>query len=745
MRRFLYSLLIFHSLVCRALIAKPPTAFAMSSQNLKLTLQKKEDLKQILQKWAGDMHCSDICMLGAQIDTWVAHHAPHLHPLIQDLALFCQQQTKWRTDLEDGGGWRCARVHWRTDEGSKNDQLRRQLVSKIEVLVLEILRSATGRTCVGIFERVGTRGYLSDIDTAFIPHPRLAFEYRIAAKLIFDAFFCFYLGHTPAFLIDTECYLQQVGESLRTEQLLHTSLGRALFAQEQIQAALIKFRQSLKDCDKHWQKIGSSIVQKLKRNDPQKAIHFNQMLERIQLLHIAMHRDAHPISSLKRKTSGRDLFSFNDCALQCIYSRFLNPLQVQIQHLVRSLKRTKSVTARQELEQLIDQQRVQQALFGTLAESCTAEGYITQGAFRDVVTNRGGQYEHNLMLREMQLALDPMQLPRTKGEMALFPRYELSSPLDRFISSMENFFLFEAHLRFDSERSIAAMQKSWIVESKYAGRALKNGIITFDRLLQRGEWDVAEKQALRTALALGQEKLSYVRELEQIKRGLQISRRAYEEAIFPLLAKALTPAQIIQNLTKTPLQAGPWIPESESTFILYEKILNQLAHQSVLAVKSIDIAISSKGESKWEIRSFPLLYEERADACLNPSELTELNQLAMAYAGIPWKFFALARAPLHFDSQIKKPFIELDLLEPNSAQEHDALFDKVAQTTLKQCELCDLEQLQCAAEQIREFQLELLVRWIEQQDLFSNRLAEFALNPHAAWIDMMKTAPILSR
>lgn len=699
----------------------------------------QQELNYIIGAWASDLHCSNICDLGEQIERWIARYAPHLIASTQDLTQFCHRHSDWKRAIINQGGWKSARVNWRADQGSVNDQLRRDLVGKIEALVLQILSWATRRSCVGIFEQVGTDGYFSDIDIAFIPHPKLGFEYRMAAKLLFDSLFCHYFNCTPAHLIDTECYLQQVGESLRTEQHLYTCWGRALFAQEQIQAALIKFRQSLGKNSQHWHRICSIIAKKIERKSAKKAAIIAKMFERIECLYTAMHVAFSTKAHSVPRHSDHDLFSFNDCAMQCIYSQFLNPLQVKIQRSSKNLKRAKTLCSRQEFEHLIDRQRIEQALFGTLAESCTAEGYITQGAFRDVVTNRGGQHEHNTISRELQLALDPLQLPRKKSEMALFPKYELSSPLDRFISSMENFFIFEAHLA-TSQYQLHKVQRSWIEESKYACRALKNGITTFDLILQRGRWEMAEKNRLRGVLALAQEKFSYVQELQQIKRGLQISRRAYEEAVFPLLAKALAPAQIICNLAKIPLQVGPWVAESESTFILYEKILHQTSCQSQFTIASVDVKIPSKSIDLREIRALPLLFDKKGISSLTFSELSELNLLAMAYAGVPWKFFALAQFHSNLCSDEPQP-IELNSLQSLSARKRQILFEQIAQITLKQCELGDLKQLQEATQQIREFQLELLVEWIEQQDLFADKSPHFDLDPHRAWLNMIAKEP----
>lgn len=677
---------------------------------------KLKEFSAILQDWTVSGDGDSLATLGKRISEFIGTRLPHLEKQSIELALLCSQLSTWKEDIAKSNGWRCARASWGADKGAQNDFQRRKLVIQIENLTIAILLFLTKSDFVGFFEQVGTYGYTSDIDTAFVPHPKLPFDLRMAPKLLFDALFCYHLGYTPAYLADTESYLQQVGESLRTEKQLFTQLGRALFAQEQIQAAFIKWRQTLGDRPKSWYRMGNYLITALGKKCRKKALNFAQMLIQIELLH-----------NQSKHTFSEDL-SIKDRAMQRIYSGCLAPLQGEIRRLTKRLKLTKVPTFQKELEQFIDTYRVKQALFGSLAESCTSEGYITQGAFRDVVTNRGGQHERNMLLMELQSDLDSAPISQS-AKPSQFPRYELSSSLDRFISSLENFFIFDAHIDSAEKLNLLQYQRSWIGESKYAARALKNGISTFDRLLQPSRLPFSNWQKARSALALGQEKLPYILELEQIKRANQISRRAYGEAVFPLLSKFLTPSQIVGNFAKIPLQLGPWVSESESIFLLYEKILRELSRNSSLVIQAVDVEVLSKCHGGPQVRSFPLLFQKKS--ILTPKELVELNQLAMAYAGISWEFFALAQCTA--SNQLLITCEQLEALRPVSSQQHDELFAQVANITLKQCELSHPIDLISSRDQIAKFHLDLLVFWIEQQGLFSPKLADFDLNPLKAW------------
>lgn len=695
-------------------------------------VQNRRAFWQLVHYWASHPHSCGVDGLGHQLILWIDRSAPHLLPQIANINGFLKRNKTWLEALIEGGGWRAVRAKWNASDGAKNDCIRREWVGKLESLTLQILAAVTSKAHVGSFETVGTRGYNSDIDTAFLPDKTLTLEERIVAKQIFDGLFCHFCQDTPSYLMDTECFVQQVGQSLDTEAYLITPSGRALFAQEQIQASFIKLRQSLSERDEEWLAIYKMILQKIQQRCPKKLAAMQAMLDGVQRLHCAMQLRRKSLVRSSERLKRLSNLNFSNSALQLIYLKRIGPYQLRIEQTGAKLARSKSLEPRNELSRC-DSLRVQQALFGSLAESCTKEGYVSQGAFRVAVINRGGQRENSARQQDMLRSINIPEFHTIQSGKRAVVRYELSTCLDHFASSLENYFQLHAHFGKTTEQDIQTQQKILLQNSKYAKRSLRDGIFTCERLLNNPHLSPLEKGRLRGNLTKGLEQLAVFKELEQIKRRVQIPRRTFTASLFPLLCQLESTAKAAIHLARIPSQDTLGIFAAESTFVLHQKVLREISKEVHLKRIWVTTALPNRANEPL-LREMPLLANISEEGGWSAAQLQEANLLSLAFAGIPWKFFCLADANIAH-SQKADP-LDLGDYDTRSAQFQELLFEQIAKLIYKLCELDSARALAECRDQIRDFHLNLLVDWIAQFELCIDHHAQIQLDPAKAWIDL---------
>lgn len=684
---------------------------------------------QLMRDWASSPNRCGLEHLGRELLVWVDQSAPYLSEQVEGLKDFLGENRTWLETLK-GGGWRATCAEWNASEGTRGDRVRRKLVGKFEELTLQLLSAVTGRSKIGSFETVGTRGYKSDIDTAFSPDKALNLQERVVAKQIFDGLFCHLCADTPGYLIDTECFVQQVGQSLDTEAFLMTPAGRALFAQEQIQASLIQFRQSLAESGDQWLAIRAALLQRAFQRCPKKMAALRDMLDGVGDLYRAMQQKRRSLERSSERQRRISNLTFSNSALQLIYSKRIEPFQGRLAVIDANQVGIKSAKKRADLCELSDLLRVQQALFGSLAESCTKGGYISQGAFRVAVINRGGQRESWAREQEMLRSISTWEIQTLGPGKREAIRCEVSTCLDRFISSLENYFQFEAHLARATKFDVRALQKALLEESKYAKRSLSDGILTCERLLNSAQLSQQEKYRLRANLTQGLEKLAIFNEIEQVKRRVRIPRRTFSASMFPLLCCLESTSKAAIHLARIPSQETLGLFAAESRFVLHQKVAREIAKE--VALDRVWVSATA-AKSKEQPRELPLVIAI-SPKDLSLDQLKKANLLALAFAGIPWNYFCLADANIWQS----RPFDTVDLSrhESLSANLHEALFAEIADVVFHLCELDNWAALAECREQLRDFHINLLVDWIAQFDLCLDGHAPSQINPRRAWDEL---------
>lgn len=490
---------------------------ALDKPNLQKLEALKAKAKGYLFNWSQHDSTMSIAKLGEKLARIVESQIPpfewqtldrkknvniyHLTTVLRDASSTTDELKKKLDTLsaEKGRqiGWHEAKESFSTTDGDRFDKARESIVQAILELSLGLTKLTTGKECIS--RDVGSKGYKSDKDISFAPQmqgsssgkqPAKDFTFS-AAKPIVDALLHHYLKKSPEQIFDTECYLQHSGELLHTNALLvatidkpHLGFAQRAFMEGQVQAACFKclLASGSDKTSASWKSYKKEMLDGCSSSDLKLSVaKILKSTEKFADMQIKL-LDAQ-LGSKDQRSELND-FTCKDRLIYRIYSAKIGPLQSLVDKLNIELDRarTEGNTPRVEsIEREMMTHQLEQAQWATIADSFTKEGYLTQGAYRKVVVNDGGQTQRSL--------LDQARLAKAEGDWDRAETLEQkagevfsSSLLSEVTSMLENFSFF--HVNTSASAALAAsspktepiadeLKKVMVAQSKYALRTIE--------------------------------------------------------------------------------------------------------------------------------------------------------------------------------------------------------------------------------------------------------------------------------
>lgn len=341
------------------------------------------------------------------------------------------------------------------------------------------------------------------------------------------------------------------------------------------------------------------------------------------------------------------------------------------------------------LQQEIDNLRIQQALFASITESLTLEGYNSQGAFRDVVTNFSGQ-TNTTAARAAHNDLDAariMGLPLPLNvalDSDLKAETRDSSSVTLLASAAENFFFLFAHID-DSLQSGDEIGKSVMKQSKYNARFVSRMVSLYEAMKSRQEEEerpnVKNLEFMEGKIQTYKELLNQANSLEKIKRESYLPRDIFldklrewqifpEVEVFDNVAKSLPdmrPPTVdeLLDLAQSPQQITLKDPQGLKV-IKNQYAVKQDAKTSVDAHRSIlerltvypgPLAIREVSLGNIKIPTLIWSSEEDRDNANRQKIIEDCNNWALAYAGMDPRLIDLS---MMNEEELRKHNLALD-------------------------------------------------------------------------------------
>ena len=189
-------------------------------------------------------------------------------------------------------------------------------------------------------------------------------------------------------------------------------------------------------------------------------------------------------------------------------------------------------------------------MWGTIADSFTKEGYISQGAYRKVVADVGGQAQVAAQKAWQAAALQHLSPGQIEKLERKKDQFSTASPLTELTSMIENFSLFFANTGKElgaeslagSADALDKATQQLINQSKYALRAIKSALVVnsfnYNRIKENSSdssdrTDQLGETKVNTHLAL--ELLAKCEDLNDLKRKKKIPFTAYRVQLIKTL------------------------------------------------------------------------------------------------------------------------------------------------------------------------------------------------------------------